>query len=230
MRHAFMQRISFFSSHGLFLFLPQVIAAEDYSMIQGLPGTGKTSTIAFVARLLAALGKRVLITSYTHAAVDNVLLKLMECGVATCNADSPLPAIVRVGRKASCHPGVHSILATTVAAKHEVDAGNAPDEYAIPSAESLRRSVSAARIVGVTALTIPRSPLLIGEHFDVVIVDEAGQINQPAIIGALMAADSFVLVGDHMQLPPLVISELAVKGGTFLTAPTFKRFRQIFYI
>jgi DNA replication ATP-dependent helicase Dna2 len=154
-----------------------VIAANDYALIQGLPGTGKTSTIAFVARLLAARGKRVLITSYTHAAVDNVLLKLMECGMASCDANSPLPAILRVGRKASCHPRVHPILATTVAAKLEADAGSAPDEYAMPSAESLRRSVAAARIVGVTALTVPRSPLLTGEHFDVVMVDEAGQIS-----------------------------------------------------
>lgn len=200
-----------------------MIAANDYALIQGLPGTGKTSTIAFVARLLAARGKRVLITSYTHAAVDNVLLKLIEFGVASCDANSPLPAILRIGRKASCHPQVHPVLATTVAAQLEVDAGSAPDDFAMPSAESLKRSVSAARIVGVTALTVPRSPLLLGEHFDVVIVDEAGQISQPAIIGALMAADSFVLVGDHMQLPPLVVSELAGIGGKFIGAATFTR-------
>ena len=200
-----------------------MIAAKDYTLIQGLPGTGKTSTIAFVARLLAALGMRVLITSYTHAAVDNVLLKLIACGVASRNANSPMPAILRVGRKASCHPGVHPILATTVAANLEVESGSAPDVYSIPSAESLRQAVSTARIVGVTALTVPRSPLLVGEHFDVVIVDEAGQISQPAIIGALMAAESFVLVGDHMQLPPLVVSELAGKGGKFLGAAAFTR-------
>jgi DNA replication ATP-dependent helicase Dna2 len=201
----------------------QVIYANDYTMIQGLPGTGKTSTIAFVARLLAALGKRVLITSYTHAAVDNVLLKLVECGVASCDANTHLPAIVRIGRKAACHPGIHSILATTVAARHEVDAESEPVEHATPSAESLNRAVSAARIVGVTTLTVPRSPQMVGQHFDVVIVDEAGQISQPAIVGALMAADAFVLVGDHMQLPPLVISEIAEKGGTFLTAMTGTR-------
>lgn len=65
----------------------------------------------------------------------------------------------------------------------------------------------------VSALTAPRSPLLAGQHFDVVIVDEAGQISQPAILGAIMAADSFVLVGDHMQLPPLVVSEVAEDAG-----------------
>ena len=65
----------------------------------------------------------------------------------------------------------------------------------------------------MSALTAPRSPLLAGQHFDVVIVDEAGQISQPAILGAMMAADSFVLVGDHLQLPPLVKSEVAEDAG-----------------
>jgi DNA replication ATP-dependent helicase Dna2 len=188
--------------------------AEDYSLIQGLPGTGKTSTIAFVARLLVAHGKRVLITSYTHAAVDNVLLKLMEMGVGAIDKSRSLPALVRVGRKSSCHPGVHSVLASQIAVSLEVpDALDSDKVIVQPTADTLRKTISSARVVGVTALSIPRSPLLIGEHFDVVIVDEAGQISQPAIIGALTAADSFVLVGDHMQLPPLVISELAEKGG-----------------
>lgn len=179
------------------------MCAKDYSLVQGLPGTGKTSTIAFVARLLASHGKRVLITSYTHAAVDNLMMKLMEKGMAANNASAPL---LRVGNKSSCHPNVHSILASTVAAARE-----GVDEY--PSPDSLDSVVSSAKIVGVSALTIPRSSLLIGQHFDVVIVDEAGQISQPAILGALMAADLFVLVGDHMQLPPLVQSEVAEQGG-----------------
>jgi len=203
----------------------KVISAKDYTLIQGLPGTGKTSTIAFVARLLAARGQRVLITSYTHAAVDNVLLKLIEKGVASTNQAAPLPALLRVGRKSSCHPGVHSILANTIAAGVGVDSGDLPTVQVTPSAESLRQAVSSARIVGVTALTVPRSPLLVGEQFDAVILDEAGQISQPATLGALMAANTFVLVGDHMQLPPLVVSELAGQGGKFIASKCCCRVR-----
>jgi DNA replication ATP-dependent helicase Dna2 len=121
--------------------------------------------------------------------------------------------MVRIGKKASCHSGVHPFLASTIALQLETDLNTQQSKFFIPTAENLRKSMSAARIVGVTALSIPRSPLLVGEHFDVVIVDEAGQITQPAIIGALMAAESFILVGDHMQLPPLVVSEVAEKGG-----------------
>ena len=179
-----------------------------------MPGSGKTSTIAFVARLLAAHGKRVLVTSYTHAAVDNVLLKLIECGVSTDGNNGH--ALIRVGKKTSCHIGVHAILVSTVALQLEAGLNTQERQHSVPSAEYLRIVMSNARIVGVTALTIPRSSLLFREQFDVVIVDEAGQISQPAILGALLAADSFILVGDHMQLPPLVVSELARNAGTYM--------------
>jgi superfamily I DNA and/or RNA helicase len=33
------------------------------------------------------------------------------------------------------------------------------------------------------------------------------------VLGALMVAHKFVLVGDHKQLPPLVSSEIAQVGG-----------------
>jgi hypothetical protein len=47
----------------------------------------------------------------------------------------------------------------------------------------------------------------------VVIVDEAGQITTPAVLPALLRGRSFVLVGDHYQLPPLVLDPRAQAGG-----------------
>ena len=186
----------------------KVVSASDYALIQGLPGTGKTSTIAFVARLLAMKGKRVLISSYTHSAVDNVFMKLIKSGVAEKDSYG-MRRMVRVGTKSSCHSSVRPYLVTELAKEHDV--GNSEEKEA--SVEALQKVVSHAKIVFVTALTVARSQLLVNESFDVVIVDEAGQISQPAIIGPLMAARTFVLVGDHMQLPPLVNSELAESGG-----------------
>ena len=59
----------------------RVAAAQNYALVQGLPGTGKTYTISFLIRLLVARGLKVLVTSYTHTAVDNLLCKLMESGM-----------------------------------------------------------------------------------------------------------------------------------------------------
>ena len=55
----------------------QVLTAQDYALILGMPGTGKsTITIACLIEYLVALEKTVLLSSYTHSAVDNILLKL----------------------------------------------------------------------------------------------------------------------------------------------------------
>ena len=178
-----------------------------------------------MARLLAARGNRVLITSYTNTAVDNVVMKLAESGLTSDNTPTNLPSMIRIGHKASCHPSVHPILASELAMCLEKDTKEVGSEiYSIqsdgeihqmelPSATSLLTVVRSARIVCTTALSVPRSPLLAGEDFDVVIVDEAGQISQPAILGPLMTSDLFILVGDHLQLPPLVNSEAAEQGG-----------------
>ena len=167
-------------------------------------------------RLLAARGKRILISSYTHSAVDNLLLKLVEDGVG-CGSKSDL---VRIGAKSSCHPSLQSFLAPEIACKFDrLEGKNSLSSK--PSTSNLHRVISSAKIVGATALTVPKTPLLLGEHFDIVIVDEAGQISQPALLGSLMAADSFVLVGDHQQLPPLVQSEAAEKAGVYYSLLIF---------
>lgn len=194
---------------------------QDYTLIQGYPGSGKTSTIVFVVRMLVALGKRVLITSYTHSAVDNCLLKLIEHGVGERIGENRPPSILRIGNISSVHPGVQPLLVSRVASELEAGHPTREGDTSPPSAESIRRVLKSARIVGATALKIPKS-ILVGEHFDVVIVDEAGQIGQPATLGALAAADRFVLVGDQKQLPPLVKSEAALEGGKSNSSAVFQ--------
>jgi DNA replication ATP-dependent helicase Dna2 len=50
-------------------------------------------------------------------------------------------------------------------------------------------------------------------RFDYCIVDEASQLTLPHCIGPLQYANTFVLVGDHYQLSPLVRNAEALKGG-----------------
>lgn len=54
----------------------KVLSAKDYAIILGMPGTGKTGVIASLIKVLVSMGKSVLISAYTHSAVDNVLLRL----------------------------------------------------------------------------------------------------------------------------------------------------------
>ncbi|KAG0003793.1 Tripartite DNA replication factor [Modicella reniformis] len=43
-----------------------VLTAKDYALIIGMPGTGKTTTIAHIIHMLVAQGKSVLLSSYTQ--------------------------------------------------------------------------------------------------------------------------------------------------------------------
>jgi len=52
------------------------------------------------------------------------------------------------------------------------------------------------------------SPLFSRRNFDYCIVDETSQITLPTCLGLLKFADTFVLVGDHLQLHPLVCCTL----------------------
>ncbi|KAH9914176.1 Dna2-domain-containing protein [Epithele typhae] len=70
-----------------------VMRALDYALILGMPGTGKTTVVAEIIRRLVAEGKSVLLTSYTHSAVDTILMKLDGCDVLRLgNMDKIHPA------------------------------------------------------------------------------------------------------------------------------------------
>jgi len=60
------------------LAMEKVLNAEDYALVLGMPGTGKTTIIAALIKALVDLGKTVFLTSHTHSAVDTILLKLKD--------------------------------------------------------------------------------------------------------------------------------------------------------
>lgn len=54
----------------------KALASNDISYIQGPPGTGKTETISAIAQLSVSKGETLLISSSTHAAIDNFFERL----------------------------------------------------------------------------------------------------------------------------------------------------------
>lgn len=58
--------------------ITKVLRTNDYCLVLGMPGTGKTTTIVEILKELVMRGKSVLLTSYTHSAVDNILLKVKD--------------------------------------------------------------------------------------------------------------------------------------------------------
>ena len=58
----------------------KALGTEDYALIVVIPGTGKTTVIAAFIRELVRKGRTVLLSSYTHSAVDTILMKLEHEG------------------------------------------------------------------------------------------------------------------------------------------------------
>ena len=167
--------------------IDKVMSAKDYALVLGMPGTGKTTTIAHIIRALTAQGKSVLLTSYTHTAVDNILLKIRNDGIG----------IFRLGAVAKVHAEVQEF----------ADLAGLPKT----TVEELERSYS-RQVVATTCLGI-NHPIFNQRIFDYCIVDEASQITLPVCIGPVRMARTFILVGDHYQLPPLVQNKDAQEGG-----------------
>ncbi|KAJ3276611.1 Tripartite DNA replication factor [Terramyces sp. JEL0728] len=158
--------------------LLKVNACQDYTLLLGMPGTGKTTTIACMVEMLLQRGKSVLVVAYTHSAVDNILLKLLERNIK----------FVRVGSLKKMHAKIRGI----VEAERE----------AMDTLDKITVYYDSARVVAATALGV-NHPLFTRRRFDYSIVDESSQIVLPVCIGPLKFSDKFVLVGDHYQLPPL---------------------------
>ncbi|GAB4823940.1 hypothetical protein N2152v2_010986 [Parachlorella kessleri] len=167
----------------------RVLAAKDYILVQGMPGAGKTTTIVSMVQALVAQGKSVLVTSYTNSAVDNILMKL---------ASERVP-FVRLGREQTVHSAVRPFL----------PGGEHHQSRTVAALKELARTVP---VVGATCFGVAHA-MLKSKVFDVCILDEAGQITLPASLGPLLKSRSFVLVGDHNQLPPLVANKRAEEGG-----------------
>lgn len=58
--------------------LVKALNSQDIFLLQGPPGTGKTEFIAELVYQYAKLGKKVLISSQNHTAIDNVLTRLYK--------------------------------------------------------------------------------------------------------------------------------------------------------
>ncbi|KXZ45061.1 hypothetical protein GPECTOR_59g670 [Gonium pectorale] len=228
-----------------------VAAAEGVlSIIHGPPGTGKTTTIAglLLALLMTGRGdsssdprvgpaengattsqscaatttKRhqapILVTAETNVAVDNILARLLrlagEGGSASASLElgGPPGDIIRVGDSAGVGEPLRRYCLEAL------DGARSPYGY---NTRAVRKALRNARLVFATCAGAG-SALLDGVDFRVVVVDEASQATEPTtLIPLTRGSRQAVLVGDHKQLGPLVLSEEARRLGA--DVPLFER-------
>lgn len=191
------------------LAVSRALQMRDYLLVHGPPGTGKTSVIAEIVKRLCQQGQRVLLAGFTNQAVDNMLIRLEREGFHD---------YIRLGHGRSVDEAVHHRLLQVLSGAQTP--GGSPRATA-----EIRGLLRRSPVVASTTATwssdkyIPRSrdPQQASEdtllQFDVALIDEAGQLTIPAILGALRFAQRFILVGDEKQLPPLVLNkEAGIQG------------------
>ncbi|PSQ38098.1 AAA family ATPase [Halobacteriales archaeon SW_10_66_29] len=166
----------------------QAVAAEEFALVHGPPGTGKTYTLATIVRALVERGDRVLVSAFTNRAVDNALEALEEQGFTD---------VVRVGTESGVREDMQ---------EYRLDRAGEP-------ATCAGRLQEAPVVAATTASCGSRA--LRTQAFDVAVVDEAGQLTEPGTLAAVALADRFVLVGDHNQLPPVVRAENDLQASLF---------------
>lgn len=58
--------------------IKKCLLADHFNLILGMPGTGKTHTLAILLKILFDFGYKVLISSYTHSALDHLMEKFID--------------------------------------------------------------------------------------------------------------------------------------------------------
>ena len=183
----------------------------DITLLEGPPGSGKTTAICELIRQLVEQNRRVLLCGSTHYSIDNVIERLMDCSID----------ILRIGRAERVDSKVQS---TQLDARVEELAQQWKDipELAGHGEDGLEGMAEKTIVMGAdltcgTTMGIVNHPLFRGKDgdlkgwqrpiasqpwWDVLIVDEASKTTiQEFLVPALMARQ-WVIVGDVKQLPP----------------------------
>lgn len=204
-------------------FVTQALESPDFAVLEGPPGSGKTTVICELVMQLVERGLRVLLCASTHVAVDNVLERL----------------------KSKSHRFRDHVLAVRIGDRHNVSVKARPyrlEEFKqttrtqitthlqqqrgrTPAQEEMLRSLhgddtmierlvlQCANLVCGTTIGILQHPDIkaqkderrgVDATFDVLIIDEASKTTFQEFLVPALLAKKWVLVGDPLQLSPYV--------------------------
>ena len=220
---------------------PSQIGAKNAAMsrrvtiIQGPPGTGKTHTAVATLAQLAQEGRGpILATAESNVAVDNLLEGLLELGVRAVRIGRPVK-VRETLRKATLdaqlenHPKqdeiaivrdemdeVHRALPKLKGREKGLahrDIQHNKKEIRRLEKEMIASVLDSAEVICSTNIGSGHR-ILDGRRFPIVLMDEATQAVEPSsLIPISKGCRQLILVGDHKQLPPTVISKKAEHGG-----------------
>lgn len=239
----------------------KALAQEDFFLIHGPFGTGKTRTVVEYIRQEVERGSKVLATADSNTAVDNLVerlygkLKIVRLGHPSriepnlietsvfhmmkshdryreveelwsmaielmARRDRETKPVPRIRRGLSdmeilrladegvrVYRGISGAVLKSMARWIQLndEISSILDEATRIEREIMDELIEEANVV----LSTNSTSFLLECRFDVAVVDEATQSTIPSTLIPVSRSNRFVLAGDHMQLPPTVVSQSA---------------------
>lgn len=181
-------------------FVKKALQTPDFMILQGPPGSGKTTAILELIYQLLKDGKKILLCASTHVAIDNVLERIIKD--KNFNELQKLINPIRVGEEDNIYsecvkPYVYSNIMSSI-----------PEDYRKITLESFN-------LVCGTTLGVQKFPLIsnaiensksnsIEPIFDYMILDEASKTTFSEFLVPAVLCKKWIVVGDIKQLAPYV--------------------------
>ena len=181
-------------------FVQKAMQTPDFMILQGPPGSGKTTAILELIYQLIKQGKKVLLCASTHVAIDNVLEKI----ITHKDSEKLLSLInpVRVGDESN----VYSECVRPFIYNNIME--NVPDDYKDIVTDSFNL------VCGTTIGVLSFPPIFkkvedakgtsIEALFDYMILDEASKTTFSEFLVPAVLSKRWIIVGDVKQLAPYV--------------------------
>lgn len=197
-----------------------VVAADDVMIVHGPPGTGKTTTLLESIYETLRREPQVLVCAQSNAAVDWIASQLLDRAVPVLRIGNPTRV---TDRMLSCtyehqfadHPSyseLWNLRRTLREQKLKREAKDRLRERANALELEIRQELfNNAKVIACT-LAGAGHPLMQGQQFHTLFIDEAAQATEPMCWVALRHARRVVMAGDHCQLPPTLMTREAARG------------------